>query len=94
MKITKLYLLIFSGLIIFLCTTAYLSKDASREVSIHKQTRKVFSSDKQEKYDNSKIIKFNHKLHIVDAEVKCEDCHTGAVSSVSLKDNLNPKKEV
>ncbi|MBP9095404.1 MAG: cytochrome C [Ignavibacteria bacterium] len=94
MKIAKLYSLIFSGLVIFLCTTAYLTKDASKEVSIHKQTRKVFASEKQEKYDNSKIIKFNHKLHIVDAEIKCEDCHTGAVTSVSLKDNLNPKKEV
>lgn len=91
MKIAKLYLLIFSGLIIFLVTTAYLSKDVSTN---KQQTQKVYTSDKYEKYDNSKIIKFNHKLHIVDAEVKCEDCHTRAVNSVSLKDNLNPKKEV
>lgn len=56
---------------------------------------KVFTEVKNEavRYDNSKIIKFDHKLHVKDAGVKCEDCHTGAVGSISSKDNLNPKKE-
>ncbi|MBX7044586.1 MAG: cytochrome C [Ignavibacteria bacterium] len=87
MKIAKFYLLMFSGLIIFLVTTAYFYKDAS----VKYRLGKVFSAAQD---DNSKIIKFNHKIHIADAGIKCEDCHTAAGKSTSLKDNLNPKKEV
>jgi Cytochrome c7 and related cytochrome c len=87
MKITKLYLFLFAGLLIFLSSTAYLVKDTGR---LKKLNAKVFAT---ERYDNSKIIKFDHKLHVTDAGVKCEDCHKGAVSSASSKDNLNPKKE-
>jgi len=86
MRFSKFYLLLFAGLIIFITSTAYLS-DTAKNVS-----KKVFTSEVR--YDNSKIIKFNHKIHTVDAAVKCEDCHTGAVKSESSKDNLNPKKEV
>ncbi|MBK8553489.1 MAG: cytochrome c3 family protein [Ignavibacteria bacterium] len=39
------------------------------------------------------MIKFNHKVHTVDAEVKCEDCHTKALTSNLSSDNLNPKKK-
>ncbi|CAN5433578.1 hypothetical protein BH10BAC5_BH10BAC5_23540 [soil metagenome] len=87
MKIAKLYILLFAGLILFLCTTAYLSSDKG-------EVKQPEKKDGYERYDNSKIIKFNHKLHVVDLEVKCEDCHTGAVKSVSAKDNLNPKKDI
>jgi hypothetical protein len=43
--------------------------------------------------DNSKIIKFDHRLHITDAGVKCEECHSTALKSVSSRDNLNPKHD-
>ena len=92
MKITKLYIFLLAGIFIFLSSTAYLVKDVN---SLNRNTvTKVFSDSKNEavRYDNSKIIKFDHKLHVKDAGVKCEDCHAGAVSSVSSKDNLNPKK--
>ena len=82
MKITKLYLFIFAGLLIFLSSSAYLLRDA-------KVNSKSYNA-----YDNSRLIKFDHKLHVKDAGVKCEDCHTGAPGSVSAKDNLNPQKAV
>lgn len=85
MKITKVYVFLLAGLLIFLSSTAYLVKDTA---GLKKLSPKVFAT---ERFDNSKIIKFDHKLHVTDAGVKCEDCHTGAVSSVSSKDNLNPK---
>ncbi len=87
MKITKVYIFLLAGLLIFLSSTAYLVKDSS---GLKKLSPKVFAT---QRYDNSKIIKFNHKLHVTDAGVKCEDCHTRAVNSGSSKDNLNPKKE-
>lgn len=77
MKITRIYLLLLAGFLIFITSTAYLLRD----------------SKSQEVYDNSKIIKFNHALHVKDAGVLCEDCHVAAKNSVSSKDNLNPKKE-
>ena len=87
MKINRLYLILLTGIIIFFSTTAYFFKE-------NDSVKKPLEVSTYERYDNSKIIKFNHKLHIVDAGVKCEDCHTGAVKSISSKDNLNPKKEV
>ncbi len=92
MKITKIYFLLFAGLFIFLCSTAYLARDSEEIKKL--STGKVFSTEnvESERYDNSKIIKFDHKLHITDAAIKCEDCHTSAVKSISAKDNLNPKK--
>jgi c(7)-type cytochrome triheme protein len=87
MKISKYYILFFISLVLFLSTTAYLSKDKSYYVK-----KEMTVSDKKV-YDNSKIIKFDHQLHIKDAGVKCEDCHTYAIESVSAKDNLNPKKK-
>ncbi|MBE2225877.1 MAG: cytochrome c3 family protein, partial [Ignavibacteria bacterium] len=93
MKIAKLYIFLITGLIIFLSSTAYLVKDTN---SLNKNSvNKVFSSGNSEevRYDNSKIIKFDHALHVKDAGVACRDCHAGAVNSVSSKDNLNPKKE-
>ena len=87
MKITKYYLLFLLSVVIFLTTTAYLSKGKSEYV----KKEKVFKTETI--YDNSQIIKFNHKIHTVDAEIKCEDCHKKALTSVSSKDNLNPKKK-
>ena len=87
MKISKYYLLFFTGVILFLTTTAYLSKEKSPYV------KKEMSSITHVTYDNSKIIKFDHKLHVKDAGVKCEECHSKALASVSSKDNLNPKKK-
>jgi len=92
MKIAKLYIFLIAGLIIFLSSTAYLVKDTGY---LNKNSViNVFSSGKNEevRYDNSKIIKFDHALHVKDAGVACQDCHAGAVNSVSSKDNLNPKK--
>jgi hypothetical protein len=86
MKITKFYFLFAAAVIIFLYGTAYFPGDSDT-----KEIKGVFAADK--KYDNSKIIKFDHKLHVVDAGVKCEDCHAAAKNSVSSKDNLNPKKK-
>lgn len=74
MKTLKYYPLLFSGILIFLVSTAYV---------IHKQVND---------YDNSKVIKFNHKIHIADLGIKCEDCHTAAAKSQTLRDNLNPKE--
>lgn len=88
MKFTKYYLLFLSGLVIFLSTTAYLTRD---ELGM-KKVYDLFSAGQS--YDNSKIIKFDHRLHTQDAEIKCQDCHTAVMNSVSSKDNLNPKKEV
>lgn len=86
MKTTKLYLLFLSGLLILLVSSAYvIKKSGANNLSA------TFANSTE--YDNSKVIKFNHKLHIVDLGVKCEDCHTAAVNSVSLKENLNPKEK-
>jgi len=87
MKITKYYLLFLLSVVIFLTTTAYLSKGKSEYV----KKEKVFKTETI--YDNSQIIKFNHKIHTVDAEIKCEDCHKKALTSVSSKDNLNKSVE-
>jgi hypothetical protein len=87
MKINKFYIIFFAGLLIFLTTTAYFVQNKPLTVKINP----VFNSTKV--YDNSKIIKFNHALHVKDAGVKCEDCHTAVLTSVSAKDNLNPKKK-
>ena len=84
MKITKLYLLIFAGLLIFLSSSAYLFRNSN----VNSESSKSYKI-----YDNSKLIKFNHKLHVKDNGIKCEDCHTGAPGSVSAKDNLNPKQD-
>ncbi|MCC7159502.1 MAG: cytochrome C [Ignavibacteria bacterium] len=94
MKITKLYIFLIAGLLIFLSTTAYLVKDSA---ILNKNTvTKVFSIDKNvaARYDNSKTIKFNHKIHIIEAGVSCADCHISAANSIKSADNLNPKEEV
>ena len=87
MKISKFYLLFLSGIIIFLSSTAYFLNNGN----LKGNNETVFESAKI--YDNSKLIKFDHKLHVTDASVKCEDCHDKALTSVSSKDNLNPKKK-
>ena len=88
MKIPKYYLLLLIGVVLFLTSTAYLSKEKSPYVKKEKVVKKIETI-----YDNSQLIKFNHKLHSVDAAIKCEDCHTKATTSTSSKDNLNPKKK-
>lgn len=84
MKLPKFYLFFLAGIVIFFTTTAYFLKenDVKYKISYSNQV-----------YDNSKVIKFDHKLHVTDAGIKCEDCHKTAVKSISAKDNLNPKKE-
>ncbi|HEY3251711.1 MAG TPA: cytochrome c3 family protein [Ignavibacteria bacterium] len=82
MKITRLYLLLFTGLLIFLTSTAYFLRETNVKMNEPGSVR----------YDNSKLIKFNHKLHVKDVGIKCEDCHLKAVTSASSKDNLNPTK--
>lgn len=88
MRAFKYYIIFIVGIIIFLSSSAYLFKD------IKSDARKNIKEVSKIVYDNSKRIKFNHKFHVTDQGVKCEDCHTGAVNSVSSKDNLNPKMDV
>lgn len=88
MKAIKYYLVFASCIAVFLATTAYFP---GRQTS-GKENNVVYASDNK-RYDNSKIIKFDHKLHSVDAEIKCEDCHVKAKNSISAKDNLNPSKK-
>ncbi|MBK9227181.1 MAG: cytochrome C [Ignavibacteria bacterium] len=88
MKMLKYYLIFAACITVFLATTAYFP-DVKKGDS---NTESVYASDKK-RFDNSKIIKFDHKLHSVDAEIKCEDCHVKAKNSVSSKDNLNPSKK-
>ena len=85
MKIPKYYLLFLAGIIIFLTTSAYLTKEKNEGVI------KVNTALNQDDYDNSKIIKFDHKLHTTEAELACEDCHGKALTSTLAKQNLNPK---
>jgi hypothetical protein len=84
MKVSKFYLFFTAGLILFLTSTAYIVKTQNlwntREKS--EQAAKI--------QNHSKVIKFDHKLHVTDAGVACKDCHTSATKSVSAKDNLNP----
>lgn len=87
MKINKLYLFLFAGILIFLTSTAY--KLSMKQQDYLKLNNSMFTV---QIYDNSKLIKFDHKLHVKDAGTKCEDCHTTATTSVSSKDNLNPKE--
>jgi hypothetical protein len=93
MKTTKLYVFLLAGVFVFLSSTAYLMKDSAALKKL--KMGKMFSTEQVEtvRYDNSQIIKFDHKLHVKDAGVKCEDCHSNAIKSVSSKDNLNPKKD-
>lgn len=87
MKITKYYLLFIISVVTFLTTTAYLSKEKNEYV------KKEITVNAGDIYDNSLIIKFDHKLHTTDASMKCEDCHVKALTSVSSNDNINPKKK-
>ena len=87
MKIAKFYLLFLIGVLIFISSTAYFLKDKS----VKGKEKNVYTAGIN--YDNSKVIKFDHKLHVADAGVKCEDCHSGVTKSVSSKDNLLPKKK-
>jgi len=87
MKTTKYYLLFLTLILIFLVGSVYINQERNS----NGKKNNVYVSNKT--YDNSKVIKFDHKLHTVDAGVKCIDCHTSVVNSVSSKDNLNPKKK-
>jgi len=87
MKTTKLYFFLIAGIVIFLSSTAYFARNT--EEALQNPVQNV----NYERYDNSKLIKFDHQLHVNDAGIKCEDCHAAAVNSVSAKDNLNPKKK-
>lgn len=42
----------------------------------------------------SSDLTFDHRLHVEDAEVACEDCHTGVAASTSLAETLRPAMEV
>jgi len=84
MKVSKFYLFFTAGLILFLTSTAYVIK-----------TQNMWSSQENagqagKIQNHSKVIKFDHKLHVTDNGIACKDCHTSAVKSVSAKDNLNP----
>ncbi|HEX9615158.1 MAG TPA: cytochrome c3 family protein, partial [Bacteroidota bacterium] len=42
--------------------------------------------------DRSKLVKFSHELHVKDAGVACQDCHSAATASTVSSDNLLAKK--
>ncbi|HQY52211.1 MAG TPA: cytochrome c3 family protein [Ignavibacteria bacterium] len=95
-KFIVYYILFLTGIMIFLTTTAYLTNEETEAMKLNE----VFNisavkntNENSTKYDNSKLIKFNHELHSQGAEIKCADCHTAAVNSTSAKDNLNPTKK-
>ena len=85
MKTAKIYLFLILGIVLFLSTTAYLVKKPAG--IIESNVEPVSMNDRP---DNSKIIKFDHKFHVTDAGIACQDCHTKATNSESAKDNLNP----
>ncbi|MBK7159322.1 MAG: hypothetical protein IPH77_12385 [Ignavibacteria bacterium] len=78
MKITKFYFLFAAVVTIFLYGTAYFPGDSNL-----KEIKSLYVADK--KYDNSKIIKFDHKLHVVDAGVKCELPYSRKKTPVFIK---------
>ena len=95
-KFTGYYILFLTGLVIFLTTTAYLTKeetDALKLSEVFNVSEIKNTAEKSSDNDNSKLIKFNHELHSQGAEIKCAECHTAAVNSTSAKDNLNPTKK-
>lgn len=85
MKTTKIYCLFISAVFIFLASTAYI-------VQKNTNTNVFNPSALSGGNNNDKIIKFDHAFHITEADMKCEDCHSNALKSISAKDNLNPDK--
>ena len=65
----------------------------SRSVSTAASNKRYLFAGEMKAEDNSKVIKFNHGLHVNDVGVKCEDCHSKVLSSTSSKQNLNPGKK-
>jgi len=51
----------------------------------------IYAGSKQDISKNKKLIKFSHKLHIVNAGVECGDCHSSVMNSTALSDTLLPK---
>ena len=95
MKISKYYILLLTGLVMFLSTTAYLFRGTHTELSSRKTYNavgKLYADNKIQ--DHSLYLHFNHKLHVKDNGIACKDCHTGAPGSTSSKDNLLPSQEV
>jgi hypothetical protein len=88
MKATKHYLKFIALILVVLTYAAYTQGDSSTEI----KERSLYAKQESEQ-DNSKIIKFNHQLHVGEVGVKCEDCHTKVTSSISAKQNLNPLKK-
>jgi hypothetical protein len=84
MKVSKFYIFFIAGLIVFLSSTAYLVKTQLMWDS------RVNSHQADKIQDHSKVIKFDHKVHVTDNGVACQDCHTAAVKSISTKDNPLP----
>lgn len=82
MNLRKFYILFLLGVSVFLSFAAYNSREVNFPASRLNQDGDP---------DNSKIIKFDHKLHIKDVGIKCQECHVKVMESVSSKDNLNPK---
>lgn len=56
--------------------------------AFYMNTSSVYSGEEKER------VKFSHKLHVVEQEMACADCHAGAESSMSGKDNLLPAQSV
>ena len=88
MKVLKCYFALAAGLCIFLVSSAYLPGNRNSDPAL----QELYASD-DKRFDNKKIIKFDHKLHVADQGIACEDCHVKAKNSVSAKDNLNPSKK-
>jgi len=85
MKILKTYSLIIAGLIIFFSIAAFYSASNVKNYKIYDSV-----NDK----GNKDLIKFNHGLHIKDAQMKCVDCHTYAEKAEKSDVNLNPSMQI
>jgi hypothetical protein len=86
MKIKKFYIVFFCSAFLFVTLTAY--------VSGNKSLTKVFGKSEIVKVVNEDgKIKFNHELHIKDAALTCNDCHSKAYTSEKATDNIFPVKE-
>lgn len=85
MNALKVYLLFFTGFIVLIVCLAFKFNDTHAGSNIHSDF-----PNKKNKADSSKIIKFDHRLHIKDVGAKCQDCHIKVLSSEDSRDNLNP----
>ncbi len=50
----------------------------------------AYAAKKTQKVTNEDLIKFSHKLHLVDVGAGCTDCHTSAATATTINETLLP----